>query len=151
MGGRGKDDFISLCPPQKPVWSLHSHTMAGQSLATQYGALGRPRMESASRGCPGPGHCRVEVIAPPLWPIQARQASTHPLPACPALRARGVHCIIAARGTQGRAVPTGLPAQGGTLPSPWLGDQNHTRQNINYCCFQSPTTGGCLTLPRKSK
>lgn len=147
-GDRGNDDFISLCPPQM-LWLLHSHMVAGAERGCPVGALGRPRMDSGPRGCPGPGHCGVKVSAPPVGPVQAGQAGAHPLLARPTLGALGAHCTIAAGGMQPGQFPRDSQLRVG--PSPWQGDQNHTRQNINYCCFQSPTTGGCLALPRKSK
>lgn len=50
----------------------------------------------------------------------------------------GAHCTIAAWGMQPGQFPMGSQLRVG--PSPLRSDQNHTRQNINCCCFQRPTT-----------
>lgn len=52
-------------------------------------------------------------------------------------------------GNAAGAVPTGL-RRGVGSPS-WRSDQNQAPQNINYCCFRSPNTGGCRALPRKHR
>lgn len=115
VAGRGKDDFISLCPPQSPflVTSL-PHRWPGQS----QGRLGHIL-------CPPP-HPR----SPPRW-------------------GEGAHLRNHCPGMQLGQFPRGSQLWVG--PSPRPDDQNHTRQNINYCCFQSPTTGRCQALPRKFK
>lgn len=118
--------------------------MAGAEPGHPVGTLDRPRMDSGACGYPRPGHYRVKVSTPPLQPMQAGQAGAHPLLAHCSLGARGYPLHNRCRCPAGRMQPGQFP-QGSQLrvgPSPWLGDQNHTRQNINYCCFQSPTTGG---------
>lgn len=147
-GGRTGERMISFSVPS-------SDTLSGCFTPTAWlgqrglsvGTVGRSTKDSGPRGCPGPGHCRIKVSAPPLRPLQAGQAGAHP--PRPALGARGCPLHNPCWGNAARAVPTGSQIRVG--PSSWRGHQNHTRQNINYCCFQSPTTGGCLALPRKSK
>lgn len=129
MGAEGRFHF----PLPSPDLSGTSppHLWRGQSLVAQCGALGRPRMDT------GP----LWVSAPPANPCLARLQRIlcrPPRPRRPPWQGAGAHCTTAVGNAAG-AVPTGLSAEGGN-PS-LAGDQNHTRQNINYCCFQSPTTG----------
>lgn len=107
---------------------------------------------------------RSMVDSGPRWLSRARRSRSkgersalleHPLRAPPrsSIGARPgwarAHFTIAAVGNVAGSVPTGLPTQGGT--SYLVGRSESPRQNTNYCCIQSPTSGGCPALPRKSK
>lgn len=92
-------------------------------------------MQSEPRGCPGvlarsPGQSRASCPSGSSSVCQAPLPNRQP-------------------GNAAGAVPTGL-RRGVGSPS-WRSDQNQTPQNINYCCFRSPNTGGCRALPRKHR
>lgn len=147
MGGREKDNFISLCPPH----SSGHFTPTPVAEAETGGWMWDPRQDQGGfriMWVSHPGHCGVKVNAPPLLPIQACQAGAHPLPARPTLRACGCplhnHCLGNATG----AVPTGLPAQGGPLSFA----ERSESHSAKYSLLLLPKAHHpCLALPRNSK